>query len=254
MSITEYGFGPIGQKKLEVLQSLQGPAVSGEVSILDVGGSKETSIEDKFDYVKYVVDLRTVPNPNVVTFAGDLNDETTWRSVEDFVAKNGKFDFSVCTHTLEDLRNPALTAKMLGRVSRGGLVSMPSVYLEARRFQSLGSWRGYFHHRWLHAMDDEKREIVAVPKTAAFEHRAFDWFARKGKVRNEELWAVWQDDLDYHLFSDDFFPTTPPEFLRSIFNVLGGPAYRVRLSKVAEYRRRLGPIPLKLVFRRSEKK
>jgi len=61
---------------------------------------------------------------------------------------DNQFDFSVCTHTLEDVRDPIWVCGELNRVSRAGYLEVPS-RLEEQSFGVHGAWVGWSHHRWL---------------------------------------------------------------------------------------------------------
>jgi hypothetical protein len=62
---------------------------------------------------------------------------------------DGYFDFAVCSHLLEDVRDPVWVCQELARVAKSGYIETPSRVVE----QSLGvehpCYAGYLHHRWL---------------------------------------------------------------------------------------------------------
>lgn len=59
-----------------------------------------------------------------------------------------EFDFAVCSHTLEDVRDPVWVCSELVRVARAGYIETPS-RLEEQSFGFQGPWVGYGHHHWL---------------------------------------------------------------------------------------------------------
>ena len=70
---------------------------------------------------------------------------------------DGFFDFSVCSHTLEDVRDPLVVCRELARISTRGYVEVPSrdreIYVKvrfARPRMALGKLPeiGFPHHRW----------------------------------------------------------------------------------------------------------
>jgi hypothetical protein len=61
---------------------------------------------------------------------------------------DGQFDFAVCSHTLEDVRDPVWVCTELNRVARAGYIEVPS-RLEEQAFGVQGSWSGWSHHHWL---------------------------------------------------------------------------------------------------------
>jgi len=81
-------------------------------------------------------------------------DASTWTQVDLCARKpwpfeNNSFDFAVCSHVLEDVRDPVWVCSELSRIARAGYIETPSRIVE----QSLGvespAYAGYCHHRWL---------------------------------------------------------------------------------------------------------
>ena len=73
------------------------------------------------------------------------------------------FDFSICSHTLEDVRDPIAVGRELARVSKAGYVEVPSRVREifikdrfARLKMFLGRTPeiGFSHHRWFCELND----------------------------------------------------------------------------------------------------
>ncbi|MBW4554136.1 MAG: methyltransferase domain-containing protein [Aphanocapsa sp. GSE-SYN-MK-11-07L] len=59
------------------------------------------------------------------------------------------FDFSICSHTLEDVRDPLFVCSELVRVSKRGYIEVPSRLMESTRGCEAPSIAGLSHHRWL---------------------------------------------------------------------------------------------------------
>ena len=59
----------------------------------------------------------------------------TWEPIFDYVDKNGKFDFSICSHTLEDLNAPKQVMINLQKISNAGLIAFPSKYMEMKKWE-----------------------------------------------------------------------------------------------------------------------
>jgi hypothetical protein len=91
----------------------------------------------------------------------DICDHRPWPYPDKF------FDFAVCSHVLEDIRDPIWVVSEMARVSKAGYVETPSAvgelltaatfteYLFGRR-NTVGS----SHHRWLVEMDPSRQEIL----------------------------------------------------------------------------------------------
>lgn len=58
------------------------------------------------------------------------------------------FDFAVCSHTLEDVRDPIRVCKELIRVAKRGYIETPSRLFESTRGLESPSVVGLSHHRW----------------------------------------------------------------------------------------------------------
>lgn len=61
---------------------------------------------------------------------------------------NDAFDYTVCSHVLEDVRDPFKVAGELMRISRAGYLQMPGRVYESAR-SPYGLVPGSLHHRWL---------------------------------------------------------------------------------------------------------
>ena len=74
-----------------------------------------------------------------------------------------QFDFALCTHVLEDLRDPIWVCSEISRIAKAGYIEVPSRIVE----QSLGvehpHYAGYYHHRWLVSECDGMLEFQFKP-------------------------------------------------------------------------------------------
>jgi hypothetical protein len=77
-----------------------------------------------------------------------------------------QLDFAVCSHTLEDVRDPIWVCSELNRVAKAGYIEVPS-RLEEQTYGFQGPWTGWSHHRWL--IDIANSEVTFVHKSAALE-------------------------------------------------------------------------------------
>ena len=103
-----------------------------EGRLLDVGGAT-----NRLARADVVLDL--LPGADV---RRDVCDREPWPFADD------EFDFAVCSHTLEDVRDPVWVCSELQRVARAGYVEVPS-RLEEQAWGVHGEWAGWSHHRWL---------------------------------------------------------------------------------------------------------
>lgn len=65
-----------------------------------------------------------------------------------------ELDFVVCSHTLEDIRDPLWVCSEMIRVARRGYIEVPSRQAESSRGVEPGQV-GWSHHRWLVEIDDD---------------------------------------------------------------------------------------------------
>jgi hypothetical protein len=73
------------------------------------------------------------------------------------------FDFAVCSHVLEDVRDPIWICSELSRVAKAGYIETPSRVLEQSRGVENPRYAGYMHHRWLVSLAGECLEFRHKP-------------------------------------------------------------------------------------------
>ncbi len=78
----------------------------------------------------------------------DICEKTPWPF------KDKCFDFSICSHTLEDVRDPLYVCSELIRVSKRGYIEVPSRLWESCRGAENREIAGLSHHRWLIEIED----------------------------------------------------------------------------------------------------
>lgn len=212
-----FGLGPIAERKVSFLETcLENRSES--LRIIDLGGGKEKHFPQKSQIVDTVVDIKAFDDAseyrNFIT--GDLNSPSLFRDLEEIVSRDGKFDYALCTHTLEDIRNPQLTLEFLPKIAKAGLLSFPSKYLELQKFEAPTSVRGFHHHRWIFTVD--RGTLVLVPKVNLLEDKIFNPVARKYHDGIGELWLEWADHVPFRTLGNDFI----------------GPGYRKALSLLSQ--------------------
>lgn len=116
-------------------------------SVIDVGGAHGGW---SFHVINAMVDknIYGVNKPNNITiFESNINFESEWEPILEYVRTHGKFSFAICSHTLEDIALPQVAMQMLPRIAQEGFVAVPSKYREFSEVEGL--WQGYHHHRWI---------------------------------------------------------------------------------------------------------
>ena len=129
-----------------ILGLLDGPA-----QVLDVGAWAKP-----FRRADVVIDRMPYGTRGVLGSDGpgpERFSEDTWivRDIcdrEPWPFRDGEFDFAVCSHTLEDVRDPLWVCSELARVAGAGYIETPS-RLEEQSYGFQGPWVGWGHHHWL---------------------------------------------------------------------------------------------------------
>ena len=63
--------------------------------------------------------------------------------------KDKEIDFTVCSHTLEDVRDPVFICSEIRRISKQGYIEVPSKLAELSFGVESARYAGYSHHRWI---------------------------------------------------------------------------------------------------------
>ena len=106
--------------------------------------------------------------------------------------EDGQFDFAVCSHTLEDVRDPVFVCKELQRVARAGYVEVPS-RVEEHMTGVNGAWPGWAHHRWVCDVDPLEPRITFVHKSHAIPPLPY----RELPIERRVQWFWWRDGFAY---------------------------------------------------------
>ena len=60
-----------------------------------------------------------------------------------------QFDFAVCSHVLEDVRDPVWVCSEISRIAKAGYIETPSRIVEQSKGVEHPHMAGFYHHRWL---------------------------------------------------------------------------------------------------------
>jgi hypothetical protein len=183
--------------------------------VLDVGGSSHplnaaTHVLDIMPYAARGEPLDPATWPRFT--------EATWWTADACVAPwpfpDGYFDWSFCSHTLEDVRDPIAVIKELRRVARAGYIETPSrlreIFAKAR-FATLRRWLGrgaeigFYHHRWFVELSGSHLVFTAKTSEVARDTRYYVTRGEIGRKLAEDesglcLW--WEGDVS----AEEFVP------------------------------------------------
>lgn len=186
--------------------------------VIDIGFSAN-GWSSKF--TTHYVDIKPSENDNIFSFIGNISTYSLWEKILNFVNENGKFDFSICTHTLEDISCPQIVCEMLPRISKEGYIAVPSKYKELIKHEGnhyhkgfindKGGYNGWVHHRWV--FNKEGNDFVAYPKLPLLEYINFNSFYEKNE---DELRFFWKDDFDLKVINDDYLGPSA-DYVRELY-------------------------------------
>lgn len=145
--------------------------VSPDATILDVGGAMKP-----FNRANWIMDALPYDERGAL---GSLGGETERFNADTWVRRDfcdrepwpfadEQFDFVICSHTLEDVRDPVWMCSEMNRVAKAGYIEVPS-RLEEQSYGFQGPWTGWSHHRWLIDADQSTPAITFVHKSAVVE-------------------------------------------------------------------------------------
>lgn len=151
--------------------------IPDDAVVLDIGGwGKPLARAD------WVLDHMPYATRGLYGFDGDPAtsrfSDATWieRDIcdrEPFPFPDDFFDFVVCSHVLEDIRDPVWVCSEINRVGRAGYLETPS-RLEEQSHGFQGPWTGWGHHRWL--VEIEANRIDFIMKHHVMHGRQSDHF------------------------------------------------------------------------------
>jgi hypothetical protein len=180
--------------------------------VLDIGGWAHP-----FNRANYVLDLapyetrgfynRTFAKNNPIPPIGGTVEKftaDTWivRDIcakEPYPFKDKELDFVVCSHTLEDIRDPLWVCSEMIRIGKAGYIEVPSRLWESCRGLERGI-AGLSHHRWLIDIDAGSNSIRFLQKF----HRIHNWRNSLPKsvlqnLREDEAaqWLFWNGSFEF---------------------------------------------------------
>ncbi|MFZ4396280.1 MAG: hypothetical protein ACOYOU_11715 [Kiritimatiellia bacterium] len=119
--------------------------------ILEVGAAANPQYDDLVDTYMDLFPVRS----QKPTITGDINLPEVWDSM------SGKsWDFVICSHVLEDIRDPLFVLRQLTRHARGGFIAVPNKHTELSKVESW-LYVGYAHHRWIFTVQHDVLRILA---------------------------------------------------------------------------------------------
>jgi methyltransferase family protein len=173
--------------------------LSEEAVVLDVGGWA-----DPFARADWVIDVMPYATRGLYEREGWIeprNEPERFRSdtwIERDVCDRASFpfadqavDFAICSHTLEDLRDPVWVCSELVRVAKAGYIEVPS-RLEEQSWGVNGDFVGWSHHRWLiDVLEDRIEFVVKLHSLHARPDQYFPPGFWEGLSESERVQTLW---------------------------------------------------------------
>lgn len=136
--------------------------------VLDIGAAREP-----FRRATHIVDMLSREEARA-TFGRYFNDppipDSAWVKADvcdraPLPFEDKFFDFVVCSHTLEDIRDPIQVCREMSRIAKAGYIECPSPLLELTSGVDRAgrTWTGYAHHRWIVSAVNGGLEFVMKP-------------------------------------------------------------------------------------------
>lgn len=163
---------------------------------IDIGASAQFW---SYPECKFVADIVEIQEEGVKFFNFNIQNKDTWSELISYVEEHGKFDFSICSHTLEDVLAPVDLLNLLPKISKRGYIAVPSKYDEFS-FLWNNKYRGNAHHKQIIDVKDDM--ICIYPKYPFIEvYDESDEILKSSS--GKELVVFWDIDIPYKFFSQN---------------------------------------------------
>ena len=222
-----------------------GARLGGAIRVLDVGGAGNVSrhathVLDRLSYEWWQnwPQKGTTAIPTGHWVVHDIC------GAKPFPFPDKYFDFVICSHTLEDVRDPIRVCDEMSRVGKAGYIETPSVLSELIWGRETAPWVGYCHHRWLVSVEDDTLVFRFKPHLVHSSPR-FYFPARFGKILEEQdraatchFWSTQiacREELDFLLSRESI-----EDYLESIVRSESGENLSMLRHRVQQQIWRLG--------------
>lgn len=110
-----------------------------------------------------------------------------------------EFDFVICRHTLEDIKDPIKICREMIRVAKAGYIETPHRAYESTKGVERHWWCGHYHHRWLVEILGNKIIFQFKPhnlhSSRKFFFRCFPWQKVREEFKNTSL--LWEKSFEF---------------------------------------------------------
>jgi len=211
----KFHFGKQSKGVVELVNFLSSKKEKTDYKVLDVGGAigpyfwEHTDVlldwnEPVESDIWIPEEYGTPPNTYKGQFIqGDITAEEGWTELLEIVSKNGKFDFVICRHTLEDIENPKFVTDKLQKVAKAGFIAFPGKHMEMEKgfYKRFPKTRGMHHHRWIFITKNGR--LYGLPKMGWTDLikdkdlKKMNFYKEKIEdPKDHELRFYWEDSID----------------------------------------------------------
>lgn len=186
--------------------------------VIDIGGSAEYTCwsHSIIDYIADINKSDNIPeNSNIKYFHFDVNFESEWEELLNYVKINGKFDFCIASHIIEDISLPQVLLNNLKNISNEGFIAFPSKFAELSNIVGQ-NFIGYIHHKWIYTINDNK--LLGFPKLNFIDGNQT---LRKMEFNNDNIMDLsffWRNDIPYKMIHNNY--TSKEELLEHFDKLL----------------------------------
>lgn len=155
--------------------------------------------------------------------------------------KDKEIDFVICSHTLEDIRDPVYLCSEICRVGKRGYIEVPSRLAELSFGVESRNYAGYVHHRWIIDIEENKITFLIKP---LFIHLRWKYhfpssYGKRLAQRERVQWLFW----DYSFKSQEQIKVDWEAFQRQIEGYISlkkaHPRYRYKAEEYIEFLKRV---------------
>ena len=188
----------------DIISYITNKKTSGIFTVVDVGGSVGGWSANIIDAIIDFNEPTNGLNSKIKHFKCDITNPDSWSDILKYVDENEKFDFCICTHTLEDIMNPVFVSNQIAKISKSGYIAVPSKYRELSRFEyGETCYRGYIHHRWIFDITADNM-FIGYPKINYIETtNIFDKIADIDDNKFD-LSFFWKDFIDIIYINNNY--------------------------------------------------
>ncbi|MFA5061311.1 MAG: methyltransferase domain-containing protein [Candidatus Pacearchaeota archaeon] len=170
--------------------------------VLDIGGW-----DKPFNRANYVLDIQPYKTRGFHGSQGGKQEfftEKTWiihdiSSRKKLPFKDNFFDFVICSHVLEDIRDPLWLCSEIKRISKRGYIEFPSIFAELTKGIDNNKYVGYYHHRWLIELKKNKLYFRFKPHFIHNDKRYHFPKTYLKRITEEKIntFLFWDDEFEF---------------------------------------------------------